>query len=257
MTTATAASPVGPLLREWRRRRHFSQLDLSIEAGISSRHLSFVETGRSRPSRAMVLQLAATLEVPKREQNQLLIAAGFAPAFPERSLDDPELAAIRAGLDRVLVAYEPYPCLVVDRGWNLVMANAGVAPILEDVAPHLMESPNALRISLHPDGLAPRILNLAEWRFHVLGRLAREAAASGSEQLRTLHEELVDYPGGMQAGIDDGGVAVPMVLDSPDGPLSFISTVTTFGTALDLTAAELSIEAFLPADDATAQALQG
>jgi transcriptional regulator with XRE-family HTH domain len=256
MTTTATASPVGALLRDWRQRRHFSQLDLSIEAGISSRHLSFVETGRSRPSRAMVLQLAATLEVPKREQNQLLIAAGFAPAFPERPLDDPELSAIRAGLDRVLKAYEPYPCLVVDRAWNMVMANAGVAPILEDVASHLLESPNALRISLHPEGLAPRILNLAKWRFHVLGRLAREAAASGSEELRTLHEELVAYPGGMHAGVDDGGVAVPMVLDSPAGPLSFISTVTTFGTALDLTAAELSIEAFLPADDATAKALQ-
>jgi transcriptional regulator with XRE-family HTH domain len=257
MTTATAASPVGPLLREWRLRRHFSQLDLSIEAGISSRHLSFVETGRSRPSRAMVLQLAQTLDVPKREQNQLLIAAGFAPAFAERPIGDPDLSAIRAGLDRILTAYEPYPCLVVDRGWNMVMANAGVAPILEGVAPHLLESPNALRISLHPEGLAPRILNLAEWRFHVLGRLAREAAASGSEPLQTLHEELLAYPGGMHAGIDDGGVAVSMVLDSPAGPMSFISTVTTFGTALDLTAAELSIEAFLPADDATAQALKG
>lgn len=257
MTTTATTSPVGALLRDWRQRRHYSQLDLSIEAGISSRHLSFVETGRSRPSRAMVLQLAATLEVPKREQNQLLIAAGFAPAFPERPLDDPDLAAIRAGLDRVLTAYEPYPCLVVDRGWNMVMANAGVAPLLEDVAPHLLESPNALRISLHPEGLAPRIRNLAEWRFHVLGRLAREAATSGSEVLRTLHEELLDYPGGLQPGIDDGGVAVSMVLDSPDGPLSFISTVTTFGTALDLTAAELSIEAFLPADDVTAKALQG
>lgn len=257
MTTTATTSPVGALLRDWRQRRHYSQLDLSIEAGISSRHLSFVETGRSRPSRAMVLQLAATLEVPKREQNQLLIAAGFAPAFPERPLDDPDLAAIRAGLDRVLTAYEPYPCLVVDRGWNMVMANAGVAPLLQDVAPHLLESPNALRISLHPEGLAPRILNLAEWRFHVLGRLAREGAASGSELLRTLHEELLDYPVGLQPGVDDGGVAVSMVLDSPDGPLSFISTVTTFGTALDLTAAELSIEAFLPADDATSRALQG
>ncbi|MEV7397561.1 helix-turn-helix transcriptional regulator [Aeromicrobium sp. NPDC092404] len=256
MTTTATSSPVGALLRDWRRRRHLSQLDLSIEAGISSRHLSFVETGRSRPSRTMVLQLAATLDVPKREQNQLLVAAGFAPAFPERTLDDPDLAAIRAGLDRVLTAYEPFPCLVVDRGWNMVMANAGVAPILDGIAPHLLDSPNALRISLHPDGLAPRIVNLAEWRFHVLGRLAREAAVSGSETLRTLHEELVDYPGGLQPGIDDGGVAVPMVLDAPAGPLSFISTVTTFGTALDLTAAELSIEAFLPADDATARALQ-
>lgn len=251
-----AVSPVGPLLRDWRRRRHFSQLDLSIEAGVSSRHLSFVETGRSRPSRAMVLQLAATLDVPKREQNQLLVAAGFAPAFAERPLDDPDLAAFRMGLDRLLAAYEPFPCLVVDRGWNLVMSNAGLAPLLEGVAPHLLEAPNALRVSLHPDGLAPRIRNLPQWRFHVLGRLAREAATSGSEALRALHEELVSYPGGLEAGDDAGGVAVTMTLDSQDGAMSFLSTVTTFGTALDLTAAELSIEAFLPADEHTARAMR-
>lgn len=252
-----AASPVGALLRDWRRRRHFSQLDLSIEAGISSRHLSFVETGRAQPSRSMVLQLATTLDVPKREQNQLLVAAGYAPAFHERTLDDPELAAVRAGVDRVLRAYEPCPCLVVDRGWNIVMTNSGITPILEGVAPHLLETPNALRISLHPDGIAPRIRNLAGWRFHVLSRLAREAATSGSDALRELHDELMGYPGGLDSSVDDGGVAVQLVLDSPDGPLSFISTVTTFGTALDLTAAELSIEAFLPADEATSRILQG
>lgn len=255
MSLATA-SPVGSLLRDWRQRRHFSQLDLSIEAGISSRHLSFVETGRSQPSRSMVLQLATTLDVPKREQNQLLVAAGFAPAFQEHALDDPELAAIRAGLDRVLRAYEPYPCLVVDRGWNIVMTNSGIASILEGVAPHLLEAPNALRISLHPDGIAPRIRNLAGWRFHVLSRLAREAATSGSQVLLDLHEELMAYPGGLEPSIDDSGVAIQLVLDSPDGPLSFIGTVTTFGTALDLTAAELSIEAFLPADEATSRILQ-
>lgn len=253
----TTTSPVGPLLRTWRERRHFSQLDLSIEAGVSSRHLSFVETGRSRPSRAMVLQLAATLDVPKREQNQLLVAAGFAPAYAERSWDDPEMGVFRAGVDRLLAAYEPYPCLVVDRGWNMVLANAGVTPLLEGVAPHLLEEPNALRISLHPEGLAPRILNLPEWRSQVLGRLAREVATSGSEGLRALYDELIDYPGGLDPSADDGGVAVAMVIDSPGGPLSFLSTVTTFGTALDLTAAELSIEAFLPADEHTARALQG
>ncbi|MET0819969.1 MAG: helix-turn-helix transcriptional regulator [Aeromicrobium sp.] len=253
----TISSPVGPLLRTWRERRHLSQLDLSIEAGVSSRHLSFVETGRSRPSRAMVLQLAATLDVPKREQNQLLVAAGFAPAYAERPLDDPEMGVFRAGIVRLLEAYEPYPCLVVDRGWNMVMANAGVAPLLEGVAPYLLEAPNALRLSLHPDGLAPRILNLPEWRSQVLGRLAREVATSGSAVLRTLHDELVDYPGGFDQGADDSGVAVAMVVDAPGGPLSFLSTVTTFGTALDLTAAELSIEAFLPADEHTARALQG
>lgn len=257
--TSTGTSPVGPLLREWRQRRRVSQLDLSIQADVSSRHLSFVETGRARPSRAMVLHLATALDVPKREQNQLLIAAGFAPAFTERPLDDPDLAPIRAGLDRVLTAYEPYPCLVVDRGWNMLMANAGVTAVLEGVSPDLLADPNALRLSLHPEGLAPRILNLAEWRFHVLGRLAREAASSGSEVLRALHDELEAYPGGLDAGLDDrlddGAIAVTMVLDAPAGPLSFLSTVTTFGTALDLTAAELSIEAFLPADEHTARVL--
>ncbi|MDR7087872.1 transcriptional regulator with XRE-family HTH domain [Aeromicrobium panaciterrae] len=252
----TTISPVGPLLRTWRERRHFSQLDLSIEAGVSSRHLSFVETGRAKPSRSMVLQLAATLDVPKREQNQLLVAAGFAPAYAERPLEDPEMGVFRAGLDRLLAAYEPFPCLVVDRGWNMVMANAGVTPLLEGVAPHLLDAPNALRLSLHPEGLAPRILNLAEWRAHVLGRLAREVATSGSDGLRALYDELLDYPGGLDPTVDDRGVAVTVVIDSPAGQLSFLSTVTTFGTALDLTAAELSIEAFLPADDQTAKALQ-
>ncbi len=251
----TTTSPVGSLLRTWRQRRHFSQLDLSIESGVSSRHLSFVETGRSKPSRSMVLQLATTLDVPKREQNQLLVAAGFAPAYVERPLDDPEMAVFRAGVDRLLSAYDPFPCLVVDRGWNMLMANAGVTPLLEGVASHLLEAPNALRLSLHPEGLAPRILNLAEWRSHVIGRLAREAATSGSEDLRVLHDELLAYPGGLDASVDDRGVAVALVIDSPAGPLSFLSTVTTFGTALDLTAAELSIEAFLPADELTSAAL--
>lgn len=250
-------SPVGPLLRTWRERRHFSQLDLSIEAGVSSRHLSFVETGRSRPSRSMVLQLAATLDVPMREQNQLLVAAGFAPAYAERPLDDPEMSSFKAGMERLLAAYEPFPCLVVDRGWNMVMANAGVTPLLEGIAPHLLDAPNALRLSLHPEGLAPRILNLAEWRSHVLGRLGREVATSGSDGLRALYDELLGYPGGLDPSVDDRGVAVTLVVDSPAGPLSFLSTVTTFGTALDLTAAELSIEAFLPADDRTSAALQG
>jgi hypothetical protein len=203
-----------------------------------------------------VLQLAATLDVPKREQNQLLVAAGFAPAYAERPLDDPEMSVFRAGMERLLKAYEPFPCLVVDRGWNMVMANAGVTPLLEGIAPHLLEAPNALRLSLHPEGLAARILNLAEWRAHVLGRLAREVATSGSDGLRELYDELLGYPGGLDPSVDDRGVAVAMVIDSPAGPLSFLSTVTTFGTALDLTAAELSIEAFLPADDATAKALQ-
>jgi len=254
-TVAPSTTPVGTLLREWRRRRRISQLDLSIEAEVSSRHLSYVETGRARPSRSMVLRLADALEVPPREQNQLLVAAGFAPAFGERSLDDPDMAAVRGGIERVLTAFEPYPALVVDRGWNLLLANSGVTALMEGLAPHLLEPPvNVLRLSLHPDGLAPRIRNLAAWRGHVLARLGREAAVTGSPEIAALLEELLDLPGGLEAAHDDV-VAMPLVLTAPGGDLRFVSTITTFGTALDLTAAELSIEAFLPADAETARFL--
>jgi transcriptional regulator with XRE-family HTH domain len=254
-TVIRSTTPVGTLLRDWRRRRRISQLDLSNEADVSSRHLSYVETGRSQPSRAMVLRLAEALEVPPREQNQLLVAAGFAPAFGERPLDDPEMGSIRDGIERVLTAFEPYPALVVDRSWNLLQANSGVTALMAGLAPHLLEPPiNVLRLSLHPDGLAPRIRNLAAWRGHVLARLGREAAVTGSPVVAELLEELLDMPGGLEATHDDV-VAMPLVLSSPGGDLRFVSTITTFGTALDLTAAELSIEAFLPADAATAKAL--
>jgi len=256
MTTVDERPAIGALLREWRQRRHLSQLDLSSESGVSSRHVSFIETGRAKPSREMVLQLATMLEVPLREQNQLLVAAGYAPSFRERRLDDPDMAAIRAGLEIVLRGYEPFPCLVVDRGWNLLLANSGVNAILAGVAPHLLEPPiNVMRLSLHPEGLAPQIRNLAQWRAHVLGRLGREAAVSGSSALVELHTELLAYPGGM-AEHDTDEIAVPLRIEMSGVELSFMSTVTTFGTALDLTAAELSIEAFLPADEITAEAVR-
>jgi len=249
--------PFGSLMKQWRQRRRLSQLDLAIEADVSSRHVSFIETGRSAPSRAMVLRLAEALEVPLREQNQLLMAAGLAPVYAERSLADPDMAAVRDGIDQVLKAYEPYPCLVVDRGWNLVAANAGAGLMLQGVAPNLLDPPNALRISLHPDGLAPRIRNLGQWRHHVISRLRREVVVSGSDELSALLAEIEAYPGGFDDTTDLGGVVVPLEIDGPDGGvLTFLSTVTTFGTALDLTAAELSIEAFLPADESTAAALR-
>lgn len=256
MTTAgVPATTFGTLLRQWRQRRRLSQLDLAIEADVSARHVSFVETGRSVPSRSMVLRLAEVLDVPLRERNHLLTAAGLAPSYAERSLEDPEMIAVRDGVDRVLEAYEPYPCLAVDRRWNIVAANAGAGILLAGVAPHLLESPNALRISLHPDGLAPRIRNLGQWRHHVIGRVRREVAAGGSDDLIMLLGEIDGYPGGFDDTIDLGGVAVPLTLDGPDGSvLAFLSTVTTFGTALDVTAAELSIEAFLPGDALTAAA---
>lgn len=256
-TTAPQSVSFGSLMRSWRRRRRISQLDLALEADVSARHVSFIETGRSAPSRAMVLRLAAALDVPMREQNQLLLAAGLAPVYAERSLDDPDMAPVRAGLTRVLDAYHPFPCVAVDRGWNLVQANAGAAVLLEGVAAQLLAQPNALRITLHPEGMAPRIRNLAEWRHHLISRLRREVDVTGSTELTALLAEIESYPGGFDASSDLGGVVVPLELAGPDGStLTFLSTVTTFGTALDLTAAELSIEAFLPADEATAAALR-
>lgn len=244
------------MMRGWRQRRRLSQLDLALEAEVSARHVSFIETGRSTPSRAMVLRLASVLEVPQREQNRMLVAAGLAPVYTERSLDAPDMAAVRAGVQRVLDAYEPYPCVVVDRDWSILQSNAGAAVLLDGVAAHLLERPNALRIALHPDGLAPRIRNLAQWRTHLVARLRREVA-SGSAALGELLTEIDRYPGGFDDSPDLGGVAVPLELQTPDGRvLRFLSMVTTFGTALDLTAAELSIEAFLPADEQTAAALR-
>src|SRR4051794_9784532 len=251
-------SDVGVLLRDWRRRRRLSQMDLALEAGVSTRHLSFVETGRARPSPEMVEHLAEQLEVPLRDRNRLLLAAGYAPAYRERALDEPELVPVREALDRVLAAHEPYPAVVVDRGWNLVASNASVAMLLDGVAPHLLEPPaNVLRLSLHPEGVAPRIVNLGEWRAHLLERLARQVALSGDPELAALHEELSAYPGPAGAPHARGDeIAVPLRIRTDAGELAFVSTVATFGTAVDITVAELSIESFFPADAATAAALR-
>ncbi|MEX5721761.1 helix-turn-helix domain-containing protein [Geodermatophilus maliterrae] len=260
MTTTLASlgrPPVGVLLRQWRVRRRLSQLDLAGDAGVSARHLSFLETGRARPSREMLLRLAEQLEVPLRERNELLLAAGFAPVYGRRGLGSPDMAAVSRALDLVLTAHEPYPAVVVDRSWDLVAANASVALFTDGVAAHLLEPPaNVLRLSLHPEGLAPRIANLPQWRAHLLHRLGREAHLTGDPALAALHRELVALPGGTDRSTPDG-IAVPLRLRTGDGVLSFLSTVTTFGTAVDLTAAELSVEAFLPADERTAEALRG
>ena len=256
VSPAETLSDVGELLRDWRQRRRLSQLDLSSEAGVSTRHLSFLETGRASPSREMVLHLAEHLEVPLRERNQLLLAAGYAPVYSRRGLDDPDMSAIRAALDLVLTAYEPFPAVVIDRAWNLVAGNRSIALLTDGVAERLLAPPaNVLRVSLHPDGIAPRIANLPQWRAHVLHRLAREAHLTADPGLAALHRELVALPGGTDRS-PPNGIAVPLRLRAPDGVLSFLSTVTTFGTAVDLTAAELSIEAFLPADASTAEALR-
>jgi transcriptional regulator with XRE-family HTH domain len=226
---------------------------------VSARHLSFVETGRSRPSRDMVMHLAEQLEVPLRDRNGMLLAAGYAPAFGERSLDDPEMEPVREALDLVLKGHEPYPAVVVDRAWNMVAANTSVGTLLEGVAPELLSPPvNVLRLSLHPEGMAPRIVNLGEWRAHLLERLARQVALTGDEGLAALSEELSAYPGPPPNEEDRARheIAVPLRLRAGGRELSFVSTIATFGTALDITVAELSIESFFPADAATASALR-
>lgn len=260
----TLARPVGEHLREWRQRRRLSQLDFALEAEISTRHLSFMETGRSLPSREMVLHLSERLDIPLRERNKLLVAAGYAPMFPEHALDAPPLEPARQAIELVLAGHEPYPALAVDRHWNLVASNRALQGLLAGVPPALLAPPvNVLRLSLHPEGVAPRIDNYHEWRGHLLQRLRRQVAASGDEVLARLLEELSAYPAPAQAGDPAGArhgdaiqVAVPFRLRSPAGVLSFISTITVFGTPVDVTLSELALESFFPADAATAAALR-
>jgi len=251
--------PVGELLREWREQRRLSQLELSSRAEISTRHLSFVETGRSAPSRSMVLNLTEQLDVPLRERNRLLLAAGYAPLYGETSLDAPRMAAIRAAVGQVLAGHEPYPAVVVDRMWQLVDSNASSRLLIDLVAPELLEPPvNVLRLSLHPEGMAPRIVNLGEWRAHLLVQLRRQVAVTADPGLAELYAELDGYPGGDDPGpADASGVIVPLRLRHESGELAFFSTVATFGTPLDVTVAELAIESFFPADAHTAAVLRG
>jgi transcriptional regulator with XRE-family HTH domain len=260
MTDTTARPRVGPLLRDWRRRRRLSQMDLALEAGVSTRHLSFVETGRSRPSPEMILNLAEQLEVPLRERNQLMLAAGYAPAYEQRTLEDPDMEPVREAIEQVLAGIEPHPAVVVDRHWELLAGNSGLAFLTEGVDPELLAPPaNVLRAALHPDGMAPRIANLGEWRAHLLERLTRQVELTGDAQLRSLHEEVCAYPAPAWNGSDvprGGAIAVPLRLHHDGGELSFISTITTFGTAIDITAAELSIETFFPADARTAEVMR-
>ena len=252
---------MGVLLRGWRQQRGLSQLDLAGQAGVSSRHLSFLETGRARPSREMVLHLAEQLDVPLRERNTLLVAAGFAPSYRARALDAPEMASVRDTVDRILAAHEPYPAVVVDRMWNIVALNGAAGLFTEGAADHLLQSPaNALRITLHPDGMAGRIVNLSQWRDHLLLRLHRQVLLTGDSQLRALEEEVRGYPhpaGPEEAPAEQpSDLAVPLTLRHSDQELTFISTIATFGTAIDITVAELAIESFFPADVGTAGALR-
>lgn len=251
----------GEQLREWRQRRRLSQLDLAAEAELSTRHLSFVETGRAKPSRDMVLRLAEALELPLRSRNALLIAAGYAPTYPERLFNDSALAAAREVVQRILDAHMPFPALAVQRHWQLVAHNAAVPPLMAGAAPHLLEPPiNVLRLSLHPEGLAPRIANLAEWKRHIIERLRHQVAESGDPALETLVEELRSYPAPASKGplpaSGEVAIAVPMMFDSPAGRLSFLSTTTVFGTPVEVTLSELAIETFFPADAETADRLR-
>jgi transcriptional regulator with XRE-family HTH domain len=243
----------GDLLRQWRQRRRLSQLDLALAADVSSRHLSFVETGRSRPTSDMILRLAEHLDVPLRDRNALLLAGGYAPAYPERGLAEPELRAVQAALGQILKGHEPYPAVVVNRWWELVDANAGIALFTRDVAPALLHPPvNALRLSLHPDGMAPHIANLPEWRAHLLTRLRRQAEAAGDPRLAELHDELAGYPGGQTLPPAPTDVIVPLRYRE----LNFLSITAVVGTPLDVTVSELAIESFYPADASTAAALR-
>ncbi len=253
-----AEATLGDQLRGWRQLRRMSQLDLSLEAEISTRHLSFVESGRSRPSRDMVLRLAERLDIPLRSRNDLLLAAGHAPAYPERTLDDPALGPAKHAIESILKGHEPFPALAVDRHWTLVANNDAVPPLLTDVADALLEPPvNVLRLSLHPQGLAPRIINLAEWRTHLLQRLEEQCIASGDPKLAALRDELRSYPAPPAASErkDFAGLIVPLVLDVRGEALSFLSTTTIFGTPIEVTLSELAIESFFPADEKTAIAL--
>ncbi|MER6608794.1 helix-turn-helix transcriptional regulator [Streptomyces sp. NPDC000927] len=288
MTTVASDTGVGPLLRRWREQRRISQLELALRADSSSRHISFIETGRSRPSEEMVLRLAEHLDVPVRERNALLVMAGYAPRYAQTAFDDPALAPVREGMERLLQGYDPYPALVVDGVYDVVAANRGVEMLLEGVAGHLLVPPlNAMRLTLHPEGLAPRIRNLREWRADLLAQMRRQIALARSAELRELYEEVAGYPpperadgpeGSVPAGKADAAAgpagsadravdgaraasaspafALPLRIEHGGRVLSFISSIATFNTPMDVTVAELAIETFLPADRATADLLR-
>ncbi|WP_119730364.1 MULTISPECIES: helix-turn-helix domain-containing protein [Thermomonospora] len=257
MTTSLGdVRPVGEQLRAWRQRRRLSQLELALEADVSTRHLSFVETGRSTPSREMLLRLAEHLDVPLRDRNLLLVAAGYAPVYAETPIEEPRMDTVRAALRKILTGHEPYPAVVVDRFWNLIDANAAAAFFMEGAAPHLLEPPvNVLRLSMHPDGMARNIVNLGEWRAHMVDRVRRHVALTADESLAQLYRELRDYPVADDAGTfpapTGGEVLVPLRIRAGDRELSFFSTIATFGSPVDITLAELAIESFYPADETT------
>ncbi|MFD8740302.1 helix-turn-helix domain-containing protein [Streptomyces sp. NPDC059618] len=262
--SAASGTGVGPLLRAWREQRRVSQLELALRADSSARHISFVETGRSRPSEEMVLRLAEHLDVPVRERNALLLAAGYAPRYAETPLDDPSMDALREGVQRLIQGYEPYPALVVDATYDVLAANRGITMLLDGVPDRLLVPPlNAMRLTLHPEGLAPRILNLRAWRGHLLAQMDRQIALRRSEPLRALYEEVAAYPvperepvpADDETDLPAPHFALPLRIEHEGRVLSFISSVSTFNTPMDVTVSELAIETFLPADPATGKYL--
>ncbi|MFD4376232.1 helix-turn-helix domain-containing protein [Streptomyces sp. NPDC058486] len=270
MTTVVSDTGVGPLLRGWRERRRLSQLELALRADSSARHISFVETGRSRPSEEMILRLAEHLDVPVRDRNALLLAGGYAPRYKESTLDAPELETLREGIARLLQGYEPYPALVVDGSYTVVAANQAIAMMLEGLPEHLLTPPmNVMRITLHPEGLAPRIRNLREWRGHLLAQMERQIAFARSDALRAVYEEVAAYPLPEPSGSGAAGdaedaedpepypyFALPLRIEHDGRVLSFVSSISTFNTPMDVTVAELAIETLLPADPATVEYLR-
>ncbi|MET8328625.1 helix-turn-helix transcriptional regulator [Streptomyces sp. NPDC005181] len=265
MTTVALDTGVGPLLRSWRQQRRISQLELALRADSAARHISFIETGRSRPSEEMILRLADHLDIPVRERNALLVVAGYAPRYAETSLDDPAMDALRDGMEQLLQGYDPYPALVVDGTYTVVAANRGIAMLLEGVAEHLLAPPlNAMRLTLHPEGLAPRIRNLRAWRADLLAQMERQIALARSADLRALYEEVAGYPVPEGADGQDAPTglpsalpfALPLAIEHHGRVLSFVSSIATFNTPMDVTVAELAIETFLPADQETASYLR-
>ena len=261
---AATSQAIGALLREWRERRRVTQLELALEAGVSARHLSFVETGRSKPGRETLLRVLERLDVPFREQNQLLLVAGHAPAFPERSLEDPELQPVRDALEVILRGHEPYPAVAVDRAWNLVAANSPMYALtaVVDVDPALLEPPiNVMRVGLHPRGLGPLMVNLGDWHAHWLARLERQLAVTGDEELAALIEEIASYPvpepeRDPASGLGGTEILGPVRVHGPGGELSFFGMFATFDTPFEVTTSELAIELLFPADRATADLLE-
>lgn len=262
ITTAPSGMPsVGTVLKKWRDHRRLSQLETASRAEISTRHLSFIETGRAKPSKEMILRLTTELDVPLRERNRVLLAGGYAPIYAEQPLDSPQLTAVREAIQQVLHGHGPYPAVLVDRRWNLLDANAAIGLFLTDAAPDLIETPtNVLRLSLDPRGMAPRIVNLPEWRAHLLARLRRQIAATDDNDLRALYRELIALPyDGPELRVDlpgAGNVFVPLQFRLEDRILSFLSITAVFGTPLDVTLSELAIESFYPADGETAEFLR-